>query len=73
VFVDTAAAETRLLGITELGACLDFAPRLVIVIVDDVLNSGKHFKVAQSLIQDRYPSAEIRGVLLARGAREAAT
>jgi hypoxanthine-guanine phosphoribosyltransferase len=42
----------------------------VIVIIDDVLNSGKHFKVAQSLIRSRYPTAEIRGVFLARCVRE---
>jgi hypothetical protein len=60
----------ELLGITELKGSFDSAPRQVIVIVDDVLNSGKHFKVAQSLIQDRYPSAEIRGVFLARCARK---
>jgi hypothetical protein len=35
-----------------------------------VLNSGKHFKVAQSLIRERYPDAEIRGLFLARCARE---
>jgi hypothetical protein len=66
-------AFDELLGITELTGSLDSAPRQVIVIVDDVLNSGKHFKVAQSLVQDRYPSAEIRGVFLARCAREAGT
>jgi hypothetical protein len=66
-------AFDELLGITELKGSLDSAPRPVIVIVDDVLNSGKHFKVAQSLIRDRYPSAEIRGVFLARCAREAGT
>jgi hypoxanthine-guanine phosphoribosyltransferase len=63
----------ELLGITELEESFDSAPRQLIVIVDDVLNSGKHFKVAQSLIQDRYPRAEIRGVFLARCAREAGT
>jgi hypothetical protein len=63
-------AFDELLAITELQGSFDSAPRQVIVIVDDVLNSGKHFKVAQSLIQDRYPSAEIRGVFLARCARK---
>jgi len=63
-------AFDELLAITELKGSFDSAPRQVIVIVDDVLNSGKHFKVAQSLIRDRYPSAEIRGLFLARCARE---
>ena len=59
---------------------IDFAERAfpkartrpVIVIVDDVLNSGKHFKVAQSLIKGRYADAEIRGVFLARCVRQPA-
>jgi hypothetical protein len=63
-------AFDELLGITELEGSFGSAPRQVIVIVDDVLNSGKHFKVAQSLIRDRYPSAEIRGLFLARCARQ---
>ena len=58
------------LAITELEGSLDPVPRQIIVIVDDVLNSGKDFKVAQSLIRARYPSADIRGVFLARCARE---
>jgi hypothetical protein len=57
-------------AITELTNQSGTAPRPVIVIVDDVLNSGKHFKVAQSFIRSRYPSVEIRGVFLARCVRE---
>lgn len=60
----------ELLAITELTNQSASAPRPVIVIVDDVLNSGKHFKVAQSTIRSRYPNAEIRGVFLARCVRE---
>lgn len=40
-----------------------------IVIVDDVLNSGKHFKVAKALLSKAYPEAEILGVFLARCVR----
>jgi hypothetical protein len=39
----------------------------VIVIADGVLDSGKHFEVAQSLIRSRWPNGEVRGVFLARG------
>ena len=63
-------AFNGLLAITELEGSFDLAPRQIIVIVDDVLNSGKHFKVAQSLIRARHPSADTRGVFLARCARE---
>jgi len=59
-----------LLRITELTKPVKAALRPVIVIVDDVLNSGKHFKVAQSLIKARCSNAEIRGVFLARCVRE---
>jgi hypothetical protein len=60
----------ELLAITQLTNQVGIASRPVIVIVDDVLNSGKHFKVAQSLIRSRCPNAEIRGVFLARCVRE---
>jgi hypothetical protein len=60
----------QLLELTELTEYFGSAPRPVVVILDDVLNSGKHFKVAQSLIRARYPDAEIRGVFLARCVRE---
>jgi hypothetical protein len=60
----------ELFAITELTNQFESAPRPVVVIVDDVLNSGKHFKVAQSLIKARYANAEIRGVFLARCVRE---
>jgi hypothetical protein len=60
----------ELLSITHITNQVGIAPRPVIVIVDDVLNSGKHFKVAQSLIKDRYANAEIRAVFLARCIRQ---
>jgi hypothetical protein len=60
----------ELLELTELTEDSGSVPRPVIVILDDVLNSGKHFKVGQSLIKARYPDAEIRGVFLARCVRE---
>jgi hypothetical protein len=42
------------------------ALRSTVVIVDDVLNSGKHFKVAQQLLLARYGVRDIRGLFLAR-------
>jgi hypothetical protein len=62
----------ELLSITQLTHQIGNAPRPVVVIVDDVLNSGKHFKVAQSLIRGQYANAEIRGVFLARCVRQPA-
>ena len=60
----------ELLGITEIRERVQAAPRQIVVILDDVLNSGKHFKVAQRLVQERYPHVEIRGVFLARCIRD---
>jgi hypothetical protein len=37
-----------------------------IMVFDDVLNSGKHFKVAQRLLAQRFPGTPIIGVFLAR-------
>jgi predicted amidophosphoribosyltransferase len=44
--------------------------RTTIVILDDVLNSGKHFKVAKSLLSIANPTATILGLFLARCTRE---
>lgn len=46
------------------------APRANIAIVDDVLNSGKHFKVAQELLSQRFPGVPVVGVFIARCIRE---
>jgi hypothetical protein len=62
----------ELRAITELRNQSGTAPRSVIIIVDDVLNSGKHFKVAQSFIKARYTNAEVRGLFLSRCVREPA-
>ena len=41
-------------------------PRPNIAVVDDVLNSGKHFKVAQELLSQRYPGIPVIGIFVAR-------
>ena len=56
----------ELLRITRLTAAANAPPRPIIAIVDDVLNSGKHFRVAQKLLRDRFPETEIRGIFIAR-------
>lgn len=58
-----------LLALTELLAPKT-PPRRTIVVLDDVLNSGKHFKVAKSLLSAAYPTATIFGLFLARCVRE---
>ena len=40
--------------------------RPFIIVVDDVLTSGKHFKVAQTLLSKRFPESQIIGLFLAR-------
>lgn len=45
------------------------APRANIAVVDDVLNSGKHLKVAQDLLASRFPGVPIVGIFVARCVR----
>lgn len=61
----------ELLAITELKNTSGKPLRPVVVLVDDVLNSGKHFKVGQTLISAQYPGVEIRGLFLARCVHDA--
>ena len=62
-------AELR--AITRINDALTTsAPRANIAIVDDVLNSGKHFKVAQELVSQRFPGVPVIGVFIARCIRE---
>lgn len=44
---------------------LSFAHPDRIVILDDVLNHGTHFRVASDMIEERFPTARISGVVLA--------
>lgn len=67
--VDRLAYE-ELLAISQLKEPGGQGVHPILVVVDDVLNSGKHFKVAQALLSARYPTAEIRGLFLARCVRD---
>jgi hypothetical protein len=53
----------RVLRINEAVA---LPTRPQILIFDDVLTTGKHFKVAQNLLRARFPQAKISGLFLAR-------
>ena len=41
-------------------------PRPYLLVFDDVLTSGKHFRVAQQLLAERFPHCAILGMFLAR-------
>lgn len=43
----------------------------VIALFDDLLTTGRHFKAAKQLLQNRYPSTEILGIFVARSSRAA--
>jgi len=60
----------ELLEVSRLSDVSGKPLRPVVVVVDDVLNSGKHFKVAQTLISDQAPTVEIRGLFVARCIRD---
>ncbi|MGH8150424.1 MAG: hypothetical protein ACRETB_10695 [Steroidobacteraceae bacterium] len=58
-------AELRaLMRLNETAAST--APRPVIAIVDDVVTSGKHFKVARELLSRRFPGTPVIGIFIAR-------
>ncbi len=57
----------ELLDITELDPVLATTPpRPEIVLFDDVLTSGKHFKVAKTRLHEHYPGHPIIGLFIAR-------
>jgi hypothetical protein len=61
------SSYTELLQITEVDPTqLHTSPRAEIVLFDDVLTSGKHFKVAQTRIREVYPEHPILAVFVAR-------
>ena len=63
---DDRLTYEELRSITRLARGTEKPPRPVIVVLDDVLNSGKHFRVAQQLLRTRFPETEIRGIFIAR-------
>jgi len=44
-------------------------PRANIAVIDDVLSSGKHFKVAQAHLSRHFPGVPVTGIFLARCVR----
>lgn len=62
-------AELRTVTHIDADCAARGAIRPVIAVLDDVLNSGKHFKVAQDLLSERFPHATIIGIFIARCVR----
>jgi hypothetical protein len=56
----------ELAEITRINEAIAHPTRSRILLFDDVLNSGKHFKVAQQLLAQRFPKVTILSVFLAR-------
>jgi hypothetical protein len=62
---------TALRAITRINEAHAAAPlRTNIAVIDDVLNSGKHFKVAQELLTQRFPGVPVIGIFVARCIRK---
>ena len=58
---------SALRAITRINEAHASAPlRANIAVVDDVLNSGKHFKVARELFAQRFPGIPVIGIFVAR-------
>jgi hypothetical protein len=56
----------QLLAISKLEDSAQTLLKPLAIVVDDVLNSGKHFRVAQALIAKQFPTVSVRGLFLAR-------
>jgi hypothetical protein len=57
----------ELLAITEIdGTQVEPPPRGEIVLFDDVLTSGKHYKVAKTRILEAFPDRKVTGLFVAR-------
>ena len=62
-------------SLDELRASLDYGPAALpnddqfIFILDDVLTTGRSFKVVKQMVHDRMPAAQIIGIFVARCAR----
>jgi hypothetical protein len=64
---DGRRSYEELLKITQLDPQqLTAPPRAEIVLFDDVLTSGKHFRVATTRIREAYPDQAILGIFVAR-------
>jgi hypothetical protein len=60
-------SHAALRAITRIDEAHAVAPlRANIALVDDVLTSGKHFKVAQELLSQRFPGTPVIGIFVAR-------
>jgi predicted amidophosphoribosyltransferase len=44
----------------------DYHPRRHILLLDDVLTTGSHFKACQSLLQERFPGVSVHGLFISR-------
>ena len=66
---DERIAFRNLLDITRINEAHTQPVRPNIAVVDDVLNSGKHFKVAQQLLSQRFPGTPVIGIFVARCVR----
>jgi hypothetical protein len=64
---DDRISYERLLEITTLDPrCLVRPLRSLVVLFDDVLTSGKHYKVAKTRLREAFPELPIVGVFVAR-------
>ena len=55
-------------GLYRIDEALTTPKPLVVVVVDDVLTTGAHFKATQSLLRSRFPGVSVFGLFVARRA-----
>lgn len=63
-FSSTAVADLQ--ATIDIQIPANFQPRKYIILVDDVLRRGTHFKACKNLIKANFPDTHVAGVFLAR-------
>lgn len=64
--MDTRPGPDALAAQYELDAALASPTPRALVLADDVLTTGAHFRAAKAILADRYPGARILGIFIAR-------
>lgn len=58
--------QSELLDVWQIDESLTDPPPHTIVVVDDMLTAGTHFKAMQRLLQQRFPDAKVDGLFITR-------
>ena len=68
---DDRPSPSDLIELYELDQSLMTPEPQTLVVVDDVLTTGSHYRAVQRVLSDRFPSAQVLGLFIARRAPDA--